>query len=378
MLLPSCRREEPIDQVYARVLKTACAQADMMIASLSPGEYPRSIKDGKLWKSDYRWWCSGYFPGTLWQLYEATGDEKYIEPANRLTDGLETLKTTTSQHDIGLQIICSYGRRFNLFGDDADKEEIIASAKHLAGRFNPNTKCTLSWDAPKDRPGVFQVIIDNMMVIELLMEATRLSGDTSFSDIAVTHSLTTIKNHFRPDSSSWHVVEYDPETGEVTLKRTHQGYSDDSAWARGQAWGLYGYTMMYRYTKDARFLEQARKIAGYILSRLPEDWIPYWDYDDPAIPNAPRDASSAAIQASALVELSGFVSGEERELYLNVAEKTLRALSSPEYLAEPGTNCGFILKHSTGHLKANSEVDVPLTYADYYFLEAFGRYMKRI
>ena len=373
----SCRQAEPIDSVYKRVLDVACAQTDLMLASISPGEYPRSVKDGALWTSDYKWWCSGYFPGVLWELVAATGANRYIEAADRLTAGLETLKTTTSQHDIGLQIICSYGRRFNLFGKECDKEEIIASARHLAARFNPNTGCILSWDAPRDRPELFRVIIDNMMVIELLMEAAELSGDTSLSDIAVSHALTTMKNHFRPDHSSWHVVEYDPHTGAVTSRHTHQGYSDDSSWSRGQAWGLYGFTMMYRYTKDSRFLEHARGIASYILSRLPEDLIPYWDYDDPAIPDAPRDASAAALAASAFAELSGYVSGKEGARYLEIAEKTLRTLSSPEYLAEPGTNCGFILKHSTGNLPGHSEIDAPLSYADYYFLEAWERLMKR-
>ena len=176
LLFAGCHREEPIDQVYQRVLKSACAQTDAMLASIKPGEYPRSVQDGELWTSDYKWWCSGYFPGVLWELFAATGEERFLEPANRLTEGLETLKTTTSQHDIGLQIICSYGRRYKLLGQEADKEEIIASARHLATRFNPNTGCILSWDAPKDRPGLFRVIIDNMMVIELLMEAAELSG----------------------------------------------------------------------------------------------------------------------------------------------------------------------------------------------------------
>ena len=376
LILVSCKGEEPIDKVYGRVLKVACAQTDMMLSSLEPGQYPRSIKDGKLWTSDYKWWCSGYFPGVLWELASATGDEKYVAPARRLTEGLETLKTTTSQHDIGLQIICSYGRGYNLTEDASYKDEIIASARHLAARFNPNVGCILSWDGPKSDPTRFRVIIDNMLVIELLMEAAKLSGDESLSEVAIKHAETTLKNHFRPDYSSYHVVEYDPETGAVTCKHTHQGYSDDSAWARGQAWGLYGYTMMYRYTKRADFLEHAQNIAGYILSRLPKDYIPYWDYDSPEIPNEVRDASAAAVQASAFIELSTYVSREDAVRYIQVAEATLRELSSPEYLAEPGTNCGFILKHSTGNKPGNYEVDVPLSYADSYVLEAFERFFK--
>jgi hypothetical protein len=224
----------------------------------------------------------------------------------------------------------------------------------------------------------FPVIIDNMMNLELLTWATRETGEPKFKEIAVSHADKTMANHFRVDASSVHVVDYDPATGTVRGRQTHQGYSDSSAWARGQAWGLYGYTMMFRETGNTNYLDQARRIASLIIShpRLPEDRIPYWDFDAPDIPNAPRDASAAAVMASALIELSDQVDTEFGKQCIALARQQLLSLSSPEYLAKPGANGGFLLKHSTGHKPENSEVDVPLNYADYYFLEALLRYRQ--
>ena len=252
---------------------------------------------------------------------------------------------------------------------------IIQSAKTLSTRFNPKVGCIRSWDHSKEKWD-YPVIIDNMLNLELLFAATQFTGDSSFYKIAVTHANTTIKNHFRPDYSSYHVLNYNPETGEVQQKKTAQGAADSSAWARGQAWGLYGYTVMYRETKDRKYLDQANNIANFLLSNanLPADKILYWDFDAPGIPNALRDASAAAIMSAALIELSGYDNKGYSKEYMLVAETILRNLSSPQYKADIGTNGGFILKHSVGHLPQKSEVDVPLTYADYYFLEAMKRY----
>lgn len=216
------------------------------------------------------------------------------------------------------------------------------------------------------------------MNLELLNWATRESGDKRFADIARIHANTTMKHHFRPDYSSYHVVDYDPATGAVNERKTHQGLADSSAWARGQAWGLYGYTLMYRDTKDKAYLEQARHIADFILNNphMPADLVPYWDYDAPDIPNALRDVSAASVAASALLELSRYTNKADGKRYWNVAEKMLTSLCSPAYLAKEGENNNFILMHSVGHLPAKSEVDVPLTYADYYFVEALLRYKQ--
>jgi hypothetical protein len=262
-----------------------------------------------------------------------------------------------------------------LTNDPAYKEVLLQGAKSLTKRFNPNTGVIKSWDHAK---GQYLVIIDNMMNLELLFWATKVSGDSSFYKIAVTHANTTMKNHFRPDNSSYHVLKYDTITGEVLSKKTAQGYADESAWARGQAWGLYGYIVTYRETKDKKYLDQAVKIADFILQHpnLPKDKVPYWDHNAPNIPNEERDASAAAITASALLELSAYVkNGKE---LVKEAEEILTNLSSPAYLAAVGTNNDFILMHSTGHKPAKSEIDVPIIYADYYYIEGLLRYKQMI
>ena len=250
------------------------------------------------------------------------------------------------------------------------KSVIIEAAKTLSTRFNPKVGAIRSWDHNSDKWD-YPVIIDNMLNLELLFEATKLKGDSIYHQIAVKHANTTLKNHFRADNSSFHVVDYDPENGEIIQKTTAQGYADESAWARGQAWGLYGYTLCYRYTKNPIYLAQANKIADYILNHpnLPKDKVPYWDYNDPKIPDAPKDASAAAITASALFELATYANNKS---YTKSANQILNSLSN-SYQAPANQNAGFILVHSTGHKPANSEIDVPINYADYYYLEALLR-----
>ena len=369
-----------MEDLTARVFERAAVQFALLdvnvdsIAALKPGEpvYPRSIrKDGTLMPSGYKWWCSGFYPGSLWFVYEYTGDEKFKDLALKYQAGLEPLRFRTDDHDIGFQLMCSYGNCLRLTGDNTCVPVIIDGANSLATRFDPEVGCTRSWNNPKY---TFPVIIDNMMNLELLLKAVELGGDDSLKNIALTHARTTIKNHFREDYSTFHLVDYNPETGEIIRQQTVQGYADDSAWARGQAWALYGYTMMYRFTKEQDMFNQAVNIAEYLLPRLPEDCVPFWDYDAPDIPNDVRDASSASLMASALIELSQYVDAEKSARYLDTAEKIIRSLASDEYLVAEGEDYGFLLKHSTGNKNSDSEVDVPLTYADYYFLEALLRW----
>jgi hypothetical protein len=278
-------------------------------------------------------------------------------------------------HDMGFKIYCSYGAGYRLTNDSKYKEVIIQSAKTLSTRFNPVVGCIKSWDHNTDKWS-YPVIIDNMMNLELLFAATRLTGDSSFYRIAISHANTTMKNHFRFDFSTYHVIDYDTLTGKVKNRNTHQGYSDESSWARGQAWGLYGYTMCYRETRDPKYLQQAEKIAGFIINHpnMPADMVPYWDFNAPNIPNEPRDASAAAIIASALSELSTF--SKNGSLYRQTADRIIKSLTE-DYRSPIGENRGFILLHSTGAKPMNSEVDVPLIYADYYYLEALIRIENR-
>ncbi|PTR01542.1 glycosyl hydrolase family 88 [Mucilaginibacter yixingensis] len=315
-------------------------------------------------------WCSGFFPGELWYLLEYTKDPQWEAAARNYTSDVEAEKTNGTTHDMGFKIYCSVGNGYRLTKNEHYKSVLLEAAKTLATRFNPKVGSIKSWDNRKNWK--FPVIIDNMMNLELLFEATKISGDSSFYKIAVAHANTAMKNHFRSDYSSYHVIDYDPETGAVLHKQTHQGYADGSAWARGQAWGLYGYTMCYRYTKNKAYLEQAEHIAHFIFSNphLPADLIPYWDYNDPAIPQSPRDVSAATVTASALYELSTYSSnGAQYKLW---ADKIIHQLNA-NYLAKPGSSRGFILLHSTGNKPSNGEIDVPIIYADYYYLEALLR-----
>ncbi|HTD92709.1 MAG TPA: glycoside hydrolase family 88 protein, partial [Chitinophagaceae bacterium] len=298
------------------ILHDAAAQTRVLLqetkkaSAAKPDNFsPRTIENGELKLVASRDWTSGFFPGELWFLYEATGEKDWEQQARLFTEKMEREKTNASSHDIGFKIYCSVGNGYRLTNDATYKDIIIQAARTLSTRFNPKVGCIRSWDHHSE-VWAYPVIIDNMMNLELLFAATRLSGDSSFYRIAVSHANTTMKNHYRPDNSSYHVVDYDTATGKVIKKNTHQGYADESAWARGQAWGLYGFTMCYRFTKDKRYLEQAEKIALFMLRHphMPKDLVPYWDYDAPGIPNEERDASAAAVLASGLYELSTYKS----------------------------------------------------------------------
>ncbi len=358
-------------------LDDAVSQYKLMAKDLGPGQFPRNYDPavGKFVTSNSGWWCSGFYPGTLLLLYEQTQDKALLTEADRVMAGLANEQYNTHTHDLGFMMYTSFGNQNRIEPNDADKQILINSAKSLSTRFNPKVGCIKSWDA---KPSDFLVIIDNMMNLELLFWATEATGDSSFYKIAVTHANTTMKNHFRPDYSSYHVLNYNPETGEVQQKKTAQGYADESAWSRGQVWGLYGFTVMYRETKQRKYLEQAERIANFILTNpnLPADKIPYWDFNAPDIPRSLRDASAGAIMASALLELCRYSYKKDAEDYFNAAQVILKNLSSRNYKAAPGTNGGFLLKHSVGSLPQKSEVDVALSYADYYFVEAMVRYRQ--
>jgi unsaturated chondroitin disaccharide hydrolase len=333
---------------------------------------PRTLSPaGELVVVPSRDWTSGFFPGYLWLLYQASGEARWKAAAQEYTARIEPEKNDRTSHDVGFKIYCSFGTGYRLTQDPAYQAVIVQAARSLSTRFNPNVGTLRSWDHHRAEWG-YPVIIDNMMNLELLFAATRFSGDSSFYKIAVSHANTTLKNHFRPDYSSYHVVDYDSATGRVVKRTTHQGFANESAWARGQAWALYGFTMCYRETKNPAYLAQAEHVAAFILNHpnLPKDLIPYWDFNAPDLPNAPRDASAGAIIASGLLELSTF--SANGPLYRRQADKMLDNLAK-SYVAQPGGSHGFLLLHSTGSKPANSEVDVPLNYADYYFMEGLLR-----
>jgi unsaturated chondroitin disaccharide hydrolase len=379
VIMSSCDKEKPLKTIVDESLAFSVSQYSLMtdVMMVKPDLLPRTVDStDALVFSNSGWWTSGFFPGSLWYLYEYSKDEKIKNAAVQMTSRIEREKTNTGTHDLGFMLYCSFGNGFRLTGKESYKDVLLTGAKSLSTRFRPNIGCIQSWESRKGWQ--CPVIIDNMMNLELLMWAFNQSGDSNFYKIAVTHADTTMKNHFRGDFSSWHVVSYDTITGKVETKQTAQGYADGSSWSRGQSWGLYGYTVMYRETGLQRYLYQAEHIADFLINNpnLPEDKIPYWDYNAPGIPDAKRDASAGAIMASALIELSGFVGQDKKVQYLAVAEKQIRSLASPAFLAKEGENGKFILMHSVGSLPGRSEVDVPLTYADYYFIDALLRYKK--
>ena len=320
----------------------------------------------------YADWTSGFFPGSLWYAYELTGDNRLKDQAIKFTNRLLPVSYMTDTHDLGFMINCSYGNAYRLAPNDTIKEVVVRTARNLAGRFNDSIGVIRSWDFG---PWNYPVIIDNMMNLDLLFNASKISGDTTLTALACRHADTTMKNHFRIDFSCFHVVSYNND-GSVERRQTFQGKADNSAWSRGQGWALYGYTELYRNTGDNKYLDHAVRIAEMIREKnKTEDLIPYWDFDAPAGEATPRDASAAAVMASALIELGTYT---ENRQYIDYAVRILKVLASPAYLADKGTNANFLLMHSTGSLPHGSEIDTPLNYADYYFLEALVRYRRVI
>lgn len=337
---------------------------------------PFSVQpDGTLKDMPSSWWCSGFFPGSLWYLYQFTKDDKWKKAAEIWTDALTKEQFNVSTHDLGFMLYCSFGNGYRLTENEHYKKTLLQGASSLSSRFNPKIGLIRSWDS-FETIYKYPVIIDNMMNLEYLFWAAKVSQNKTFYDIAVSHADKTLKNHFRKDHSCYHVVCYD-STGRVLAKKNHQGYNDASAWSRGQAWALYGYTAMYRETRHRKYLEKAEKIADYYLQNpnLPADKIPYWDFNAPNIPSEEKDASAAAVVASALLELQQY-SKKNKKSYIRSAEAILLALSLPPYKAETGSNNNFILKHSMGSKTLGKEVDQPLIYADYYYLEALLRYQE--
>lgn len=390
VLLSSCKnkKEKNSDSIVSssaieksvevdEALSSAVQQLELQMAfATEENRIPRTVSpEGEMhWTNPKFDWTEGFYPGSLWYLYNYTKDEKWKRAATSFQAMFEQHKNLTTNHDLGFVFNCSYGNGYEFTENKDFKAVMVTAAESLSTRFNPNVGCIKSWDVDRgwqsERNWMFPVIIDNMMNLELLFEVSELTGDDKYKEIAIMHANTTLKHHFREDDSSYHVVDYDPETGSVRSKETAQGFAHESAWARGQAWGLYGYTVCYRYTKDEKYLDQAKKIAKFIYDDRPADAIPYWDYNADQIPNEQRDVSAATIIVSALIELDGFTEAS----YRAQIDEILRSLASEEYTAKIGENNNFILKHSVGSIPHGNEIDVPLNYADYYYLESLLRY----
>lgn len=366
--------DENIDFIHAQMGKeTAVIESSGKVLN------PVTLKtDSSVYYCGFSDWRSGFFPGSVWYLYELTGDSTLLPLATKYTEAIEEAKDLTWHHDIGFIINCSFGNGLRLASKPEYKDVMVQAAKSLSTRFREAPGIIQSWDVERgwqsERGWECPVIIDNMMNLELLFEATRLSGDSSFYKVAVAHADRTMKEHFRPDGSCYHVIDYSIKDGKVRHRQTAQGYADESVWSRGQAWAVYGYVVCYRETKDRKYLDQALKTFNFMKNHkaMPADLIPYWDMDAPNIPDAPRDASTASCMASALYEIST-MDVPDAGSYKVYADSIMVSLSSPAYRADLGTNGNFILMHSVGSIPHNSEIDVPLNYADYYFIEALKR-----
>ena len=384
LILSACNQQptqEPLIDVIDRGLELSTEQALLMAANLETqaGKLPKCVnKEGKLATSElHHWWCCGFFPGQLWYLYENNPTPALKKYAEMFTARVEGAKNVTYSHDVGFMLYCSYGNGYRITGNPAYKDVMVTGARSLATRYDSIVGALRSWDFNK-KIWQYPVIIDNMMNLELFTWTSRATGDKRFENIAKSHADVTMKNHFRDDYSCYHVVSYDTITGVPHKKQTHQGFADESVWARGQGWAIYGYTMMYRETGDKRYFEQARNIANYLMDHpaMPADKVPYWDFDAPDIPNAPRDASAAGLMACALIELSQMDKGDFGKKCLAYAEDQIRSLTTPQYLSAKGENCNFTLMHCTGHFPNKSEVDVPISYGDYYYVEALMKMKK--
>lgn len=369
----SCSVDADIDYCVGKV---RLALSDLASKGCDYTLMPRNIcEEDSVWhcrKAIPEEWCSGFWPGVLWYAYEATGDSVLKEQAMRYTASLDYMAwRPIYDHDLGFILFCSMGNGWRLTEDPGYKRALLAAADSLSTLFNPAAGTILSWPRNVEMLGGHNTIMDNMMNLELLFWAAKHGGDSHLYDQAVKHAETTMRYHFREDYSCYHVAVYDSLSGQFLKGITHQGYSDSSMWARGQSWAIYGYTLVYRETGDPTFLDFACKVADVYLSRLPEDGVPYWDFDDPAIPDAPRDVSAACVVASALLELQSYCPGEKGAYYLRQARHMLQSLGSDAYRSRKGKVS--MLDHSVGHRPAGSEVDASIIYADYYYIEALTR-----
>lgn len=365
------------DAQIHRTLDELRNEDGMIDYTMVPRNIPDSLDAWHCRKTTKDEWCNGFWPGILWYDYEYTGNDLIKHEAEKFTEPLKFLSETPAyDHDLGFLVFCSYGNAYRLTKKPEYKKIILDTADSLATLFKPNVGTILSWPRNVEMYGGHNTIMDNMINLEMLFWASKNGGSKKLYDIAVSHAEKTMKYHFREDATSYHVAVYDTISGDFLYGCTHQGYADNTMWARGQAWAIYGYTVVYRETRDKRFLDFAQKVTDVYLSRLPEDYVPYWDFDDPAIPDAPRDASAACVVASALLELSSYVSDEKSEEYKNAAVKMLESLSSDAYQSRDSKPS--FLRHSVGHKPAGSEIDASIIYADYYYIEALLRLKKSL
>lgn len=372
---PVARAADPVLEIMPKVFERAEKQTEFLLKTMGDSQkFPRSLNpDGTLRLVNPDDWTSGFFPGVLWMLQEYTGSPEWKEKAMASTLRLDSIRHFKGHHDVGFMLGCSYGNALRLAPDDTERAVLRDGATALATRYKPEVGLIRSWDY---KPYIYPVIIDNLMNLELLSWSAKNGGDPKHLEIAISHADKTLANHFRADGSAYHVLDYNPKTNRLYAIHAGQGADPRTAWARGQSWAIYGYAMMFRETKKPEYLAKAASVADFVMNHpnLPEDKVPYWDFGVEPGPKTPRDASTAAVMAGGLIELSQLMEDGKGAKYLDFAKAQLLSLSSPAYLAEEGKNGGFVLMHSTGHIPEGHEIDTAIGYADYYFLESLLRY----
>jgi len=361
------------DADAVRVIGFARDQLAETVGSLSSTQFPKASRTDGTWttvsNTDTLGWTQSFFPGSMWMMFQVAQEPLWQGRADRWTRTLENQKNNRASHDTGEKIMYSFGQAYRQTGNTYYRDVALTGAASFASRYNSLAGIIVCCDW--NRNWKMPLAIDTMIAIELLLWGADNGGPSQWRQMALQHALTTLRDAVRPDGSTYHIVDYEPTTGAVRFRGTYQGYANESTWSRGQAWAIYGFTRVYRYTRDARMLEAAMRTADYYLGRLPADGVPNWDFDAPRLQ---KDSSAAAVVASALLELSGFVSDSGvAERYRSAALRMLDTLASPAYFAK-GTNSPGLLLHGTGHLPANQEIDVSLIYGDYYFLEAILRF----
>ncbi|HVF38413.1 MAG TPA: alginate lyase family protein [Gemmatimonadaceae bacterium] len=362
-----------LDSLTTHALDYAKAKLMRSATALDPSRgFPRvTTVDGRWEQRPYNDWTSGFFAGMLWYMYHLERRDEWRMLAEKWTVGMEPAKMLRSTHDLGFMVYNSFGHGLTLTGNPHYRQVVIDASRSLSTRYNPVVGAIKSWDTESrtDRRGTWKypVIVDNLMNLEMLFHASQW-GDRKWSDIALSHALKSAAAHVRGDGSTPHVALFDPITGKLERTVTWQGHSDTSAWARGQAWAIHGFTAAYGHTKRPELLSAAVRTANYFIAHLPPDGVPYWDLLHPSIPGTERDASAAAIAASGLLDLARHTRGAESARFKHAAQRMIAALSA-DYLTT-GTSSQAILQHSVGQRPQNVEIDVGIVYADYYFIEA--------
>ena len=364
----------PFTHARARpLLRLAEARLAATAAAYQPGEFPSITDRTGTWQTlTAKAWTSGFFPGSLWLAYRRTGRPAFKTEARAWTHALAGQARDTSTHDIGFQIMSSFGNGYGITHDKAYKQTILRAASSLATRYDPTVGAIRSWGA-RGNTQHFKVIIDNLMNLQLLFWASAHGGRRAWKQIATRHALTTATHFVRADGSVIHLVDFDPTTGAVLGTANPQGYTTDSTWSRGQAWAVFGFATAYAATGNTRLLSAARRTADYFLTELPAACVPYWDFDAPDIPDAPTDTSAAAIAAAGLLHLARLdPDADRRKRYAMGASRILSSLAT-HYVADQGQ---ATLTGSVATLGV-APPDIGTAYGDYYLFQAVQAWLSQ-